>query len=618
MLVLAGAQAVAIKATIDPSELAAGSRPLGMGRAYVGVADDIYAVYQNAAGLSYTRNWQVASMYSSLLSLVDYRLLGFSSSMSREAVGISYINAAISGSQVTKRDPVTDRIVPDGDQAISYTSSVWFLTYALQPSKYFSHPFFKNMSLGVNFKIFDQALNGIPTVGAYNAMGTDLDVGWQYRPSSWLTLGAAGYNVLPYDMGGRLMWQSGINESIPASAKLGFAAKLLGKGGLRESIYFPQELTFSYDYEFTPMRTRPALNHFGLEWWPLDYFSLRFGIDQDAVAVSTNEVGTSDNLTAGIGLRFQDFGFDYAFHTFGSLTENNTHFFTISYGIPREKFPVYAPKEKMYLEITEPATKSVTFLPNIVVKGKVINPDGRVKDVRVNELSAQIFEDASFVSVVKLPRYAFNNIKVDVIGPTGRIVDSKLLRVARLVPFKDLPEGHVLRYKVGAMAALEIIKGYPDETFRPEGRITRAELATLLVRIVATKEGSALRKPFPDVALRHWAAWYIEEAVKRKMFRGYPDGTFKPKNNITRAEAITVLLNFAPVDKVHYVYEQPFPDIDISHWASKHIFLAKKYGYLDYLAGKKFDPNRKITRGEVADILSKIEPVATQVKELLE
>ena len=156
--VLTGAYALAIKATIDPSELAVGGRPLGLARAYVGMADDVYSIFQNPAGLSRGKNWQVASMYANLMQAVDYSMFGVSSSMNKESVGLAYVRAAISGSRLTKRDPITDRIVPDGDKAISYMSSVWFFTYSVEPQKYFAHPFFQNLSLGLSAKIFDQSL----------------------------------------------------------------------------------------------------------------------------------------------------------------------------------------------------------------------------------------------------------------------------------------------------------------------------------------------------------------------------------------------------------------------------------------------------------------------------
>ena len=82
------------------------------------------------------------------------------------------------------------------------------------------------------------------------------------------------------------------------------------------------------------------------------------------------------------------------------------------------------------------------------------------------------------------------------------------------------------------------IVGYPDGTVRPEGDITRAEFATITARFFeATYEGEDL---FSDIA-GHWAADYINQAANAGIVDGYPDGTFRPQQNITRAEAMTMV-----------------------------------------------------------------------------
>ena len=91
---------------------------------------------------------------------------------------------------------------------------------------------------------------------------------------------------------------------------------------------------------------------------------------------------------------------------------------------------------------------------------------------------------------------------------------------------------------VNNAAALGIITGYEDGTFKPNGNITRAEFATIAVRFFeATYEGENL---FPDID-GHWAQDYINEAANAGIVDGYPDGTFGPQKLITRAEAMTMV-----------------------------------------------------------------------------
>ena len=91
---------------------------------------------------------------------------------------------------------------------------------------------------------------------------------------------------------------------------------------------------------------------------------------------------------------------------------------------------------------------------------------------------------------------------------------------------------------VSSMANGDYIVGYPDGTFGGDNVITRAEFVTMLVRFVGVKNENC---SFSDVARDHWAYGYIATATKQDWIAGYPNGTFKPEQAITRAEAITIL-----------------------------------------------------------------------------
>ena len=91
---------------------------------------------------------------------------------------------------------------------------------------------------------------------------------------------------------------------------------------------------------------------------------------------------------------------------------------------------------------------------------------------------------------------------------------------------------------VSTLSNAGILNGYEDGTFQPDGNITRAEFATITARFFeATYEGEDL---FSDIA-GHWAADYINQAANAGIVDGYPDGTFRPQQNITRAEAMTMV-----------------------------------------------------------------------------
>ena len=95
---------------------------------------------------------------------------------------------------------------------------------------------------------------------------------------------------------------------------------------------------------------------------------------------------------------------------------------------------------------------------------------------------------------------------------------------------------------IKALVAKDIIKGYPDGTFKPDQPVTRAEFAALLNKAFDLKEVRAARK-FKDVPKKYWAAEVIQKAYQGGFLSGYPNGTFAPKQNIIRIQSLVSLVN---------------------------------------------------------------------------
>ena len=104
--------------------------------------------------------------------------------------------------------------------------------------------------------------------------------------------------------------------------------------------------------------------------------------------------------------------------------------------------------------------------------------------------------------------------------------------------YTDVAEGDWYNNAVSTLSKAGILNGYEDGSFQPNGNITRAEFATIAARFFeATYEGEDL---FPDIE-GHWARDYINQAAHAGIVNGYEDGTFRPQENITRAEAMTIV-----------------------------------------------------------------------------
>ena len=140
-----------------------------------------------------------------------------------------------------------------------------------------------------------------------------------------------------------------------------------------------------------------------------------------------------------------------------------------------------------------------------------------------------------------------------------------------IMPYKDIQENDWYAYAVTFMSEKKLVSGYPDGTFKPNTPITRAEFASIASRFDSLVDKADLK--FSDVSKNHWAYKVICSAEAKGWISGYPDGTFKPEKNITRAEVVSstnrILNRYADLDfaKTHVQELAPMIDMNDSHWA---------------------------------------------------
>ena len=148
---------------------------------------------------------------------------------------------------------------------------------------------------------------------------------------------------------------------------------------------------------------------------------------------------------------------------------------------------------------------------------------------------------------------------------------------------------------------MQYMNGYEDGTFRPDGRITRAEASKLLAGLLVESSGGS-DMLFVDVPAGAWYEAAVQEMTGFSLVGGYPDGTFRPTGNITRAEFITILTRFPHND---IGTEGEFTDVPATHWAYNAVQTALAQGWISG-AGGAFRPNDAITRAEVVSILNRV------------
>lgn len=157
------------------------------------------------------------------------------------------------------------------------------------------------------------------------------------------------------------------------------------------------------------------------------------------------------------------------------------------------------------------------------------------------------------------------------------------------------------------------ISGYPDGTVGPDKTITRAEAATMFYNLLADKTSDA--KTFTDVPANQWYAKAVMTLAGKGVISGYPDGTFKPDASITRAEFVTMAINFANAEKGTAC---SFPDVPQNMWYYGAIAGATQNGWISGYPDGTFGPDRYITRAEVTSVINRMENRAADMSFMMD
>ena len=162
------------------------------------------------------------------------------------------------------------------------------------------------------------------------------------------------------------------------------------------------------------------------------------------------------------------------------------------------------------------------------------------------------------------------------------------------------------------------IEGYGDDTVRPEDNITRAEIATIFYRLLTDKSRIAYEtnnNPFSDVNTGDWFNKAVSTMANSGVMNGYPDGTFRPNEPITRAELAAVVACFVDWNCDGYGYR--FHDVNTGHWASEEIAIAYYFGWVKGYSDGSFRPDARITRAETVTLINRVLERAVERDEML-
>jgi hypothetical protein len=274
-----------------------------------------------------------------------------------------------------------------------------------------------------------------------------------------------------------------------------------------------------------------------------------------------------------------------------------------------ELSPAFTPGTLKYTSSAANNISNFSVIPTLA--------DGRASvKIRVNGSASEIVSSGSASSALPL-NIGTNVIDVIVTAEDGRSQSYTiiLIRQAEAGAEPQLPAciftdilRHWAKTQICEAAGLGIVEGVSANTFAPNREITRTEFVVMLLRalrIPISEQAGAL--PFSDKeSIPAWAASAIFTGTAEGMLDGYPDGTFRPQQTITRSEMAVMIARVMKwkADGEHYL---SYADgINIPDWARPYVGALHINGLLQGREGNRFEPNGITTRAEAAVVMLRL------------
>lgn len=173
------------------------------------------------------------------------------------------------------------------------------------------------------------------------------------------------------------------------------------------------------------------------------------------------------------------------------------------------------------------------------------------------------------------------------------------------------------------MMGTKIFQGYPDGSFRPYKTISREEAASIISEYLGWEFGLYPKdtgfRQFYDVSNERWSNWHIGKLASVGIINGYPDGSYNPTGEVTRAEFMSMLYRTYRFLDPYFELEKfshscaHYSDVDKYHWAGTYIYAITNLMYYENTYGNieagvsngRFYPDVPITRYDAANMMTR-------------
>ncbi|MBO3463559.1 S-layer homology domain-containing protein [Aetokthonos hydrillicola Thurmond2011] len=246
------------------------------------------------------------------------------------------------------------------------------------------------------------------------------------------------------------------------------------------------------------------------------------------------------------------------------------------------------------LLIPDATTGGVVAVPP---QASTINPPSQVGPVIIPPLSGNIAPNNQVAPVVVPP--PSSNTTEPQTAPTVEQIPTTTPPIA----FKDVPADYWGRHFIDALSSRGLIKGFPDNSFKPDLPVSRAEFAAIIQQ-VSEKKLDNTPTAFKDIPEKFWATPAISQAIGSGFLKGYPNGTFNPDQKISRVQVLVSLVSGlklnppASANQFLSIYKDAK---DIPKYATDKVAAATANNLVVNHPDKTvLAPNKDVTRAEVA------------------
>lgn len=153
-----------------------------------------------------------------------------------------------------------------------------------------------------------------------------------------------------------------------------------------------------------------------------------------------------------------------------------------------------------------------------------------------------------------------------------------------------------------------VIQGYPDGSFKPENSVSRVEVIKFILEGIGAEIKTAKTLKFKDADKSQWYGDYLYTASDLGIASGYPDGTFKPTNTVNKVEFLKMLVEAMNVDIDPNIKNLRFRDVKSTEWYAPYVQFAIEKNLID-VDGMYFYPTEKMNREAVAEAIFRLKVI---------